>query len=1181
MPHKRSTALGGVTNLSVLAPIKAGMVVGFEPISYLDRLRKVLDALQSARQNVRESELRPPVFPDAIGRFGFIHHFRYAIVPPEPGASSQPASLTWRLSLNVTFDGGWEPYMRVIYRDLGSLLDLLFCHCDGYPGSRTSRFETYSAWVRANEVDGGIFYADSAMPLGDPQYLAAVEKVQREGADPSKADGEIARLALPSAAKRQQDAKAQALANPLVALVLPLRTLKGLYRLSIYFPKSGADEGDTGTLRRFAQSVLEGPRDVMSVLDNLPTTSQEEVKAAAAWKKAKAGFADELAWLNGGVVPGASPAPGVTFDPSRLQSHILGRAEQMTHGCLVLLRVRHADDALKHLATLAALCGPVPLNGIGYLIAFTHAGLQELGIAQQRLDALPQEFVDGMEARCGLLGDVRGNHPDHWIRPLAYEEGGHRVDMKAVHVAVQLRLKNEEDRSPELHSKLKATVDELNAAGTGLRVLAVQATRSYREGTQVSGHFGFADGLSQPQVSTGPRPAPGTYSDDVGPGELLLGHGNDRGDASNPDLDPLQVDGTFLVVRKLRQRVDNLDSALANVEAAQRDELLSKMMGRQPDGTPLVKPAATASGPNEFDYTAPAASDACPFHSHIRRANPRDGRRYTPRILRRGMSYGPRSDTDRTTERGVVFMAYCASIAEQFETVQRWVAGGNSSGVGSAQADPFLRVPQAGESNTFRYIDAAGKVARARFDDKPLVQLEWGLYLFVPALPTLRALAQFRSKPAAVKAFPPAEVPETEEQKARRIEEEARDVVRQRLDDPDRAEAAWKLVREDDPDALQDTPYGHLVGRYTDVLAVMKDDGQQYSVCEYGKRMDTSIGLNLLGMDPGSKRTEQLPLNTAIASIDEGEAFKVTTEVVARVLARFPDLPVLSQGDPVRRPIDLVTFSDHVLAALCTKWIGLPDEEAKGEHAFMRIGGRLDEATGTPRCPGNFATASRYIFSPQPRKAVRDAGQQQGQDVGRAVKAWLDSGPTLGTLAEDIHTRLGTGASKDDLALSLAGVLLGFPPTVHGNFIRTMETWIKTESLWQHQQTLFDELAAAPSALEGYAPAKAALRKTILATMRGRPVPEMLWRSPMVNGEADTADRNRVVLGIASALTDRDAPDELMFGRDRPEAKESTVHGCPGYEMATGVLLAMISGLMRSGTLRPTGSPVLLILTPN
>ena len=96
MSRKRSTGLGGVTNLSVLAPIKQGMVIGFEPISHLERLRKVLDALHAARQNVRESELHPSFFADAVGRFGIIQHFRYAIVPPNPGAASQPLDGTWR-----------------------------------------------------------------------------------------------------------------------------------------------------------------------------------------------------------------------------------------------------------------------------------------------------------------------------------------------------------------------------------------------------------------------------------------------------------------------------------------------------------------------------------------------------------------------------------------------------------------------------------------------------------------------------------------------------------------------------------------------------------------------------------------------------------------------------------------------------------------------------------------------------------------------------------------------------------------------------------------------------------------------------------------------------------------------------------------------------------------------------
>jgi Dyp-type peroxidase family len=1161
--HKPSMGLGGLTNLAVLAPVDDGMVPGFEPISYRERLRKVFDGLHSARRNIRESELRPPVFPDAVGRFGIIHHFRYALVPPVPGAGKQPPDGVWQVSLNVTFDGGWEPYMRVIYRDIGPLLDLLFCHSPGYPGSRTSTFDDYCAWVRRNEQTGGLFYADSGTTLGDQHYLAEVEKAQRER---GASDAQIARVATPSDVRRQRDAMRQAMSDP-DALVLPLRTLKGLYRLSVYFP---SHNGDMDVLRRFAQSILVGPRAVMATLDRLP----DEHPAKAPWKAARLQLRDELAWLEGAVAapPPAAPLP---YDPARLQSHMFGRQERMTHGCVALLRVQHRDQALAHLATLSALCGPVPDSGIGHLIGFTHSGLAALGVAASRLAGFAQEFVDGMEARCGLLGDVRGNHPDHWVRPLAYDQpqgGRHRIDMKVVHVFLQLRLADDTHPGFDLHPKLADAIAALHREDNGLRVLAVQPTRSYRNGAgQTAGHFDFVDGLSQPAIlDTPPERRPVAHDDAVRPGELLLGHGNDRGDAAQPGLDPLRMDGSYLVVRKLRQRVDHLDAELQHRTPDQREELLSKMMGRHRDGKPLVALPAGATGPNDFNYDAQAASDAGPFHSHVRRANPRDGRDYMPRILRRGMSYGPKSDTDRSTERGLVFMAYCASIAEQFETVQRWIAGGNSSGVGSNQADPFLRVPQIGESSTFRYLDANGQVARATFDgSRPLVELEWGLYVFVPALAALRDLDQYRTELPAPPQPQPAAAPGAETQELERM--------RQWLDDPDRAPAVWQEVRAGQS-PLEHTAYGHLVGRHEDVLAAMKDPGRndpagKCSVHGYGERMAQSIGLNLLGLDPGPDYAAQAALNDAVLAIGEEQAYEVTRAVVEAVLARFPALPSVKAGAAPRRPIDLVTFSDHVMAALCARWIGLPD--AQGQ--FIVPGGRLDDAPAIPRCPGNFATASRYIFSPHPRPEVEAAGKVQGDAVLKAVQRWLAGGPTLAALAEDIQTRLGVPTSDPRLALCLAGVLLGFPPTVQGNYVRTMQTWIEDEDLWQHQQALAD---AAPGASATYAEANAALRGVLLATMRRRPVPEMLWRSPADNGVVDTTTaRERIVLGITSALTDPAAPDELMFGRDRP-GQAPTVHGCPGYPMAMGVLLAMMAGLLKAGTLRPTGSPVLLILTP-
>ena len=124
--HVRGSGLAGITNLALQARVREGLAPGFEPISYLERLRRLLDAMHSSRRNARESELRDSAFPDPVGRFNMISGFRYALVPP-----ALVGSKSWHLSLNVSFDGGWEPYMRVIYRDIGPLLDALLCHCEG------------------------------------------------------------------------------------------------------------------------------------------------------------------------------------------------------------------------------------------------------------------------------------------------------------------------------------------------------------------------------------------------------------------------------------------------------------------------------------------------------------------------------------------------------------------------------------------------------------------------------------------------------------------------------------------------------------------------------------------------------------------------------------------------------------------------------------------------------------------------------------------------------------------------------------------------------------------------------------------------------------------------------------------------------------------------------------------
>ncbi len=1165
----RSIELGGVVNLAVLAPIKGGFVPGFETITYLERLRRLLDALQAARQNLRESELRRPVFPDSVGRLGIIHNFRYAIVPPEPAPAGARQPGVSRLSLNVSFDGGWEPYMRVIYRDIGTLLDALFCHCVDYPGSLKANYDEYCRWVRDHELDAGLFYTDASPSLGDHRYLAEVERLQRETPDRDAADRAIAGFALDS--DRQQVGRAfqAVLAEPESTLALPLRTLKGLYRLSVYFPKNDGD--DSGVLIRFAQSVLKEFKTVMQ---------RPEFQASEPGKKIRSLLADELAWFST-PQDRTQRDERLSYSQDALQAMILARDDPVTHGCVVMLGVRSARRAAARLASLAALCvKPVDADQVRHHIAFTHAGLVALGIAAERLDVLPQEFTEGMEARCGLLGDVRGNHPDHWSRPLRHgaAPGDQRIDLTAVHVVVMLRLIDVETAASELHPALARAVTALQAAASGMTVLAVQPTRSHRDAAgQAPGHFGFADGLSQPTVVPVVPVVPGKAStpgsDEVRVGELLLGYGNDRGDGPFPTgPDPFLDNGTFLVMRKLRQRVDHLDAALGTHPA--KADLLARMMGRRQDGAALV-PLGAGGGPNDFNYDADPHGAACPFQSHVRRANPRDGREHLPRILRRGMSYGPQSTTEPASERGVIFIAYCASIAEQFEIVQRWIAGGNSSGVSSSQADPFLGVPQPGEKRTFRYLDAAGQVARVDLGDKPFVQLDWGLYLFVPSLEALRMLFNFRKPPVKPNNGVKATEPNDE-----------LDSWRRRLEDPDQSRATWAKVRRRPGATLEASPYGTLLGTQARVLEVLKDGGARYSVQGCGERMATSIGLNHLGLDPdtGHRRLGP-PINEAIEGIRMRDAFDAASVWVKQALVGFGQLKQPDPTGPVRVPIDLISLSEFVLARLCTQWVGLPEDGTNvppGEVPFMVNGGRVDGATHPPRCPGHLLTASRHTFAPHPRPDVLRDGPPQGQAVLQAVEALLASARPLGSLARRIKTRLeDIPAAPGEVARAISGVLLGFPPTVHGNFLQTMKTWIENKVLWACQQ----QLAEVPARItDPFDRAEQALLTPLFKTMRERPIPEMLWRCPVEAGKVVLDESRKVVLGIASALTDPKASDMLMFGGSRETSNDpaaiKTLHACPGYEMGTGVLLALIAGLLDAGTLRPTGSPVLLMLTP-
>ena len=154
------------------------------------------------------------------------------------------------------------------------------------------------------------------------------------------------------------------------------------------------------------------------------------------------------------------------------------------------------------------------------------------------------------------------------------------------------------------------------------------------------------------------------------------------------------------------------------------ERVKSWLLGRTAQGdalTPHHDP-----GDNDFDYQHDPGVH-CPFHAHIRLANPRTRGEAVPRIMRRGFAYGPRASEAPDQDRGLLFMAYNASIAEQFEVIQRWVAGGNSSGVLSTHSDPLLGVPQPGDRRVYRYRDASGKGVLSARSEERRVGKECGL----------------------------------------------------------------------------------------------------------------------------------------------------------------------------------------------------------------------------------------------------------------------------------------------------------------------------------------------------------------------------------------------------------------------------------------------------------------------
>ncbi len=1136
-PRSNDTQLGGITELSLLAEIKPGLVDAYETASYLDRLRKLLRTLNGLRLAGREALDPASPYSDVVARWRIVHGFRWVIVEGDGGAPN-------RLLLNVNFDGGWEPYMRVIWDQLGSTLDLILCHVEGYTLSNRCSFEAYAAWVRAHEVSADFIFLESGRSVSDAEYLKALEASQRGAPDA------LAAVRLRSPASGQTRPLPSEPRARFAFAARGLAPLAALYALARYFGP-GAPDGDC---------LLRATQDILFELRQLGTLAQFPVVPL---HPLRARYFEMLAWFERELRVPVSPQRQLPADDGALQAGMLSKLPA-DRGALVLLRVAQPQAALAWLS-LAPVSHEGATESVWRQIALSLQGLVALGVPEARLVRFPQAFKEGMAARAGLLGDLRHNHPRQWRWPTRADGRG-RIEPETVHVLVQLRFASAQatalDFDADDESRLAAAVAELTR-GTGLALLGVEKLRSNPLDQE---NFGFKDGISQPQAT--PDPAARAWSDAVPRGELLQGYPTLR-DQHYPvpeKADALLDQGSFLVVRKLRQFTARLDARMA-AEASRlgldAELLRAKLMGRWRTGEPLAAPGASNNF-NDFNYAGDAQGARCPVHAHIRRANPRELTPNAglanpmPRLLRRGMSYGPPADGSDAADRGLVFMAYNAHLAEQFEVIQRWMAGANASGGYSGQPDPLLAVVDPLSGNSRRYpFEHNGVVHDLDLGPDPFVTLQWGGYFFVPSIPALRGLPALAELPPGLPIPPPA---------ATRAPDPADHLAWKRvLEDSTTREAAWAWVRQQ-PGGVLRTAYGVLVADPARVCEVLRNTPDRYSVAGYGRRMARSIGLGFLGMDEDSGHAEQAPrVNAAIEAIGEREAFDAAYSAGAAVLGRLrAEGLAMHQREVV---LDLERYSQDLLAALCRHWFGLPDE-----HFVWGTEWHAGSEPPAPRCPAALFAVSRYVFGPEPSQRVIEAGEHAGQVFLKAVQARLaQPGRVLPELAQRI-----VAASPAQPATTLAGVMLGFPPTTHANLLTTLVAWVTKDKLWALQGQWLD--APAPRA---HSAAVALLRHPLIATLNLRPTPFQLWREVRAAhalGGVALSPGDKLIVGLGSATQGEPRLHHLVFGGDRADPEGAPPHACPGYAMGMGVMLGALAALMDGGVLRGTGAPTSVLL---
>jgi len=321
---------------------------------------------------------------------------------------------------------------------------------------------------------------------------------------------------------------------------------------------------------------------------------------------------------------------------------------------------------------------------------------------------------------------------------------------------------------------LSIEIDRLRDRAAELDLTALDVP-SFDEGTPAGRtpengilHFGFRDGLTSPDIDWN-EDGSGT----IDRREILLGDGNEHYPLAPSKDGPWKEfvrNGSMACVAWISQDVAGFETFLeATVDEVrglapagqERDWIAARMMGRWPDGSPVVRwpdrPPASPDHDNSFIFAGDPDGKVCPLNAHIRVANPRDDKmtfanrlsfpKGPPRFVRRGFTYGAnyKSGDDPNLPRGLVGTFFCARVNEQFLKLLRWMQKTDfNEGFRRSPYTTFMQDACFGQRDpqtSTPHMPLGSGAFAPRINLSRFISFRGVAVLFMPSLPSLKLLA--------------------------------------------------------------------------------------------------------------------------------------------------------------------------------------------------------------------------------------------------------------------------------------------------------------------------------------------------------------------------------------------------------------------------------------------------------